>query len=72
MSKTESRGEISMGTILEVVLIALYFAALVSIPMTPSPPFRAELARCQSCFSALTCFYLLRGRKSRVIVAFSP
>jgi len=38
MNREKSRGEISMGTILEVVLIALYFAALVSIPVFTSSP----------------------------------
>lgn len=38
MSRKKSRGEISMGTILEVVLIALYFATLVSIPVFGSSP----------------------------------
>jgi CDP-diglyceride synthetase len=38
MNREKSRGEISMGTILEVVLIALYFAALVSVPVFASSP----------------------------------
>ena len=38
MGKTKSKGEISVGTILEVVLIGLYFTALVSIPVFASSP----------------------------------